>query len=55
MATAIIHGIRVTGTPEELARLMELAKSADAQEPPRRHPRWIDKTGESAPAKEATV
>ena len=45
MATAIINGIRVTGTPEELARLMDLAKSADAQQPARRLPRWVDKTG----------
>ena len=47
MATAIINGIRVTGTPEELARLMQLAKSADGAQPARRMPRWVDKTGDA--------
>ena len=42
---ATINGQPVEGTPEEIARLMELAKS-QRREMPTRSPRWVDRTGE---------
>ncbi len=42
---ATINGQRVEGTPEEIARLMELAKSQGSEQQTR-SPRWVDRTGE---------
>lgn len=42
----VINGQVVEGTPEEIARLLQLAKSQGAQPSPRM-PRWVDKTGEA--------
>lgn len=49
MAEAIINGVKVKGTPEEIARLMQLAKSQGGDPAPRM-PRWVDKTHEKAEA-----
>lgn len=43
----VINGQVVEGTPEEIARLMELAKSLGAR-PAERMPRWVDKTDETS-------
>lgn len=43
----VINGQVVEGTPEEIAKLLELSKSLGGQ-PVQRMPRWVDKTGESS-------
>lgn len=45
----VINGHVVKGTPEEIARLMQLAKSQGGDPAPRM-PRWVDKTREKAEA-----
>jgi len=39
----VINGQVVEGTPEEIAKLLELSKSLGGQ-PAQRMPRWVDKT-----------
>ena len=40
---AVVNGQVVEGTPEEIAKLLELAKSTGGS-PQQRMPRWVDKT-----------
>lgn len=40
---AVVNGQVVEGTPEEIAKLLELAKSTGGT-PQQRMPRWVDKT-----------
>lgn len=47
----IINGQVVEGTPEEIAKLMQLAKSQQGQTATRM-PRWVDKTENEAPKSE---
>lgn len=47
----IINGQIVEGTPEEIARLLQLAKSQGAA-PAVRMPRWVDKTEPATAEKE---
>ena len=44
---ATINGQLVEGTPEEIAKLLQLAKSQGAA-PAIRMPRWVDKTDAKA-------
>ncbi len=45
MAKAVINGVPVEGTPEEIAKLLQLAKSQNVSQPTRM-PQWVDRTGE---------
>lgn len=47
---ATINGQVVEGTPEEIAKLLQLAKSAQGATAVRM-PRWVDKTDAKADAK----
>ena len=43
---ATINGQPVEGTPEEIAKLLQLAKSQNGAQPTRM-PQWVDRTAET--------